>query len=52
MTLLRSRFNVSLHNYDFERKINGEETKIGIRQDSLITKAIVEKFDQEDKAWK
>jgi len=53
MTLLRSRLNVSLRNYDFERKINGEGRKRGIRHyaDLLITKDIVEKFDQGDKTW-
>jgi len=53
MTLLRSRLNASLRNYDFERKINGEGRKKGIRHyaDLLITKDIVEKFDQGDKVW-
>ncbi|HDN83737.1 MAG TPA: HNH endonuclease, partial [Candidatus Altiarchaeales archaeon] len=53
MTLLRSRLNASLRNYDFERKINGEGRKRGIRHyaDLLITKDIVEKFDQGDKVW-
>jgi len=53
MTLLRSRLNASLRNYDFERKINGEGRKKGIRHyaDLLITKDIVEKFDQGDEVW-
>lgn len=53
MTLLKSRLNASLRNYDFERKINGEGRKRGIRHyaDLLITKDIVEKFDQGDKIW-
>ncbi len=53
MTLLRGRLNASLRNYDFERKINGEGRKRGIRHyaDLLITKDIVEKFDQGDKTW-
>ena len=53
MTLLRSRLNASLRNYDFERKINGEGRKKGIRHyaDLLITKDIVERFDQGDKTW-
>jgi len=53
MTLLRSRLNTSLRNYNFERKINGEGRKRGIRHyaDLLITKDIVERFDQGDKTW-
>jgi len=53
MTLLKSRLNASLCNYYFERKINGEGRKRGIRHyaDLLITKDIVEKFDQGDKTW-
>ena len=53
MTLLKSRLNTSIRNYDFERKINGEGTKKGIRHyaDLLITKEVVEKFDQGDKIW-
>ncbi|MDF2957600.1 MAG: DNAse/DNA nickase specific for phosphorothioated or glycosylated phage DNA [Candidatus Alkanophagales archaeon MCA70_species_1] len=53
MTLLRSRLNASLRNYDFERKINGDGRKRGIRHyaDLLITKDIVERFDQGDKTW-
>jgi len=53
MTLLRSRLNTSLRNYDFERKINGEGRKKGIRHyaDLLITKDIIEKFDEGDKTW-
>jgi len=53
MTLLKSRLNASLRNYNFERKINGEGRKLGIKHyaDLLITKDIVEKFDQGDKIW-
>ena len=53
MTLLRSRLNTSLRNYDFERKINGEGKKKGIRHyaDLLITKDIVERLDQGYKTW-
>jgi len=53
MTLLRSRLNSSIRNYYFERKINGEGKKRGIRHyaDLLITKDIVGKFDQGDKTW-
>ena len=53
MTLLRSRLNASLRNYDFERKINGEGRKRGISRyaDLLITKDIVDKFNHGDKMW-
>lgn len=53
MTLLRSRLNASLRNYDFERKINGEGRKKGMRHyaDLLITRDIIEKFDKGDKTW-
>jgi len=53
MTLLKSRLNASLRNYDFERKINGEGRKRGIKHyaDLLITKDIVEKFNNGDKTW-
>ena len=53
MTLLRTRLNTSLRNYDFEHKINGEGRKKGMRKygDLLITKEIIEKFDQGDKIW-
>lgn len=53
MTLLRSRLNTSLRNYDFEHKINGEGRKKGIRHyaDLLITKDIVEKFDDGNRVW-
>jgi len=53
MTLLKSRLNASLRNYDFIHKINGEGKKRGIKYyaDLLITKDIVEKFDQGDKTW-
>ncbi len=53
MTLLKSRLNTSLRNYDFERKINGEGRKRGIRHygDLLITKDIIEKFDQGERIW-
>lgn len=54
MTLLRSRLNTSLRNYDFEHKINGYGGKRGMRKyaELLITKEdIIEKFDQGNKTW-
>lgn len=53
MTLLKSRLNTSLRNYDFERKINGEGKKRGIRHyaELLITRDLVEQFDQGDRIW-
>jgi hypothetical protein len=54
MTLLNSRLNTSLRNYIFERKIEGEGRKKGIRHYSelWITKAdIIDKYDSDDKIW-
>lgn len=54
MTLLRSRLNSSLKNYDFQRKVNGEGKKRGIKSyaDLSITKEdIVKPFDEGDKIW-
>ncbi len=53
MTLLKSKLNTSIRNYDFERKINGEGAKKGIKHyaDLLITKEIIEEFEQGDKIW-
>jgi len=54
MTLLKSRLNSALKHLDFERKINGEGRKKGIRHyaELFITKEdIVDPFDQGDKVW-
>lgn len=53
MTLLKSKLNTSIRNYDFERKINGEGAKKGIKHyaDLLITKEIIEEFERGDKIW-
>ncbi len=54
MTLLNSRLNTSLRNYVFERKIEGEGRKKGIRHYSelWITKDdILAKYDSGEKDW-
>lgn len=54
MTLLNTSLNTSLKNYDFERKINGESRKKGIRtySDLSITKNdILIPFDSGSKIW-
>lgn len=54
MTLLNSRLNTSLRNYIFERKIEGEGRKKGIRYYSelWITKAdIIDRYDSGEKIW-
>ena len=54
MTLLNSRLNTALRNYSFEKKINGDGRKKGIRSyaDLSITKDdIVIPFDSCDKVW-
>ncbi len=54
MTLLNSRLNTSLRNYIFERKIEGEGRKKGIRHYSelWITKDdILDKYDNGEKIW-
>ncbi len=53
MTLLKSKLNTSIRNYDFKRKINGEGAKKGIKHyaDLLITKEIIEEFERGDKIW-
>lgn len=54
MTLLNSRLNTSIRNYTFERKINGEGKKKGIRQYSelCITKDdIISPFDSGNMIW-
>lgn len=54
MTLLNSRLNTSLRNYVFERKIEGEGRKKGIRHYSelWITKDdILDRYDNGEKEW-
>jgi len=54
MTLLRSRLNSSLRNYDFVKKMNGEGRKKGIKNyaDLSITKDdIVEPFNNGNTIW-
>jgi hypothetical protein len=54
MTLLNSSLNTSLRNYVFERKIEGEGKKKGIRAyaDLCITKDdILSIYDKGDKVW-
>lgn len=54
MTLLNSRLNTSLRNYVFERKIEGDKRKKGIRHYSelWITKDdILSKYDSGDTGW-
>jgi hypothetical protein len=53
MTLLNSRLNTSLRNYIFERKIEGEGRKKGIRKysDLQITKDIIFLYDNGDNYW-
>ena len=54
MTLLRSALNSALRNYPFEKKMNGEGRKKGIKAyaDLSITKDdIVEPYDRGDKNW-
>lgn len=53
MTLLKSKLNTSLRNYDFERKINGEGRKKGMRglADCLITREIVDDHDCGRSIW-
>ena len=53
MTLLKGKLNASLKNYGFDKKINGEGRKKGMRaySDLSITKEIIEAFDNGDKNW-
>lgn len=54
MTLLTSSLNSALRNYDFEKKINGEGGKKGMRAyaELLITRDdIITPFDKGDKIW-
>ena len=54
MTLLNSSLNTSLRNFQFDRKIEGEGRKRGIRQyaDLWITKDdIIYKFDNGERVW-
>ena len=53
MTLLNSRLNTSLRNYIFERKIEGDGRKKGIRKysDLLITKEILFSYDNGINYW-
>ena len=54
MTLLTSSLNSSLRNYEFERKINGDGKKKGMKSyaDLSITKDdIIKHFDEADKIW-
>jgi hypothetical protein len=53
MTLLNSRLNTSLRNYIFERKIEGEGRKKGIRKysDLQITKDILFSYDEGNNYW-
>lgn len=54
MTLLRSNLNSALRNYSFEKKMDGEGRKKGIKAyaDLSITKDdIVEPYDNGDKNW-
>jgi uncharacterized protein with ParB-like and HNH nuclease domain len=53
MTLLNSKLNTSLRNYPFNRKIEGEGKKRGIRQysDLFITKDILLEYDNGKTAW-
>lgn len=54
MTLLNSRLNSSLRNYKFERKVEGEGRKRGIRDysDLWITKEdITENYNKGQKTW-
>lgn len=54
MTLLKSNLNKALQNQSFEKKIEGEGRKKGIRHYATlsITKDdIVEPFDKGDKIW-
>jgi len=53
MTLLRSSLNKSLQNLSFEKKMEGEGKKKGIKHyaDLYITKEIVDQYDKGDKKW-
>ncbi len=53
MTLLTSSLNPSLRNYTFERKIEGDGRKKGMKaySDLSITKDIVAAYDAGDKTW-
>ncbi|GHU34324.1 hypothetical protein FACS1894105_00890 [Clostridia bacterium] len=54
MTLLKSKLNTSVRNYEFARKIDGEGRKHGIRHyaELGITKIdILGKYDSGDKVW-
>jgi DNA-directed RNA polymerase subunit N (RpoN/RPB10) len=54
MTLLKSSLNTSLRNYEFQRKIEGEGRKRGIKHyaELGITKLdIVEPYDKGDHSW-
>ena len=52
MTLLNSKLNTSLRNYDFKRKINGEGKKRGMKNlaDCIITREIIENTVWNEKA--
>jgi len=53
MTLLRSSLNKSLQNLSFEKKMEGEGKKKGIKHyaELYITKEIVDQYDKGDKKW-
>jgi len=54
MTLLNSRLNTSLRNYEYQKKIEGEGRKKGIRHysDLFITKIdIISEYDNGNKIW-
>lgn len=54
MTLLNSRLNTSLRNFNFQRKIEGEGRKKGIRHYSelwITKKDIIDSYDNGQKEW-
>lgn len=53
MTLLKSKLNTSIRNYEFKRKIEGEGRKKGIKQyaELTVTKDIIEDVYDKGKAW-
>ncbi|NLH40169.1 MAG: DUF262 domain-containing protein [Elusimicrobia bacterium] len=54
MTLLTSSLNSALHNYAFEKKMNGEGRKKGIKayaELSITKEDIVEPYDKGDRNW-
>lgn len=50
MTLLNSKLNTSLRNYEFSRKISGEGRKKGMKDlaDCLITREVVKNSDWDE----